>query len=228
MKLKTWSFYKADDLHDVEGNILIKGEFILLILRPDILKPNRVLGFGIPAEFGTTKVIDLQNKELTHEDVNSIFGDKLGVIEIEGIEELIIKDTNLSNTPVREENIKKIIEVYNIFIKKQAIEFDTEDYSSLEKLQEQGDKFTELDLQAMPLPQLLNTVTAGLQDYYGKAAELRNPELNNDQRIQKTLNMATLQSNLILFFEQTVQKMDELIAQQQKVIKELKDELEKK
>ncbi|WP_027063397.1 hypothetical protein [Mesoplasma seiffertii] len=228
MKFKNWSFYLANDLLDVEGNSLIKGEFILVCLRPDILKPNRILGFGIEKELGTTKVVDLQNRILTDQNVADIFTNKIGVVEASTIKELIIKDENMSLTPIREENIKTIIDTYNVFVKAEVIEFDSNEFDTVDKLEAANEKFTELNLKSMSINQLLNTINSGMNDYYGKLNELRNPQISETEKIQKTLNLSTLQGNLILFFEETLRKMDGLIGKQHEEIIELKKQIEKK
>ncbi|AUF83298.1 hypothetical protein CXP39_00540 [Mesoplasma syrphidae] len=228
MKFKTWSFYLANDLLDVEGNSLIKGEFILVCLRPDVLKPNRILGFGIEKELGTTKVVDLQNRILTNQNVTDIFTNKIGVVEASSIKELIVKDENLSLISIREENIKTIIETYSVFVKGNVIEFDSNDFDSIDKLEAANEIFTELNLKSMSINQLLNTINSGMNDYYGKLNELRNPEISETDKIQKTLGLSTLQGNLILFFEETLRKMDGLIGKQHEEIAELKKQIMKK
>ncbi|WP_031542235.1 hypothetical protein [Mesoplasma photuris] len=222
MKLKTWHFYKATNLIDIEGKNTIEGEFILLNLRPDIQKPNRLLTFGISLEGAAQIMADLQNKELTHDAIFKMMGEKIGFVEIDSVSDAVISTNNFSEKPLRDDNIKKIIEMYNIFIKSESIEFDTEDYSTEEKLRSSEDIFTKMDIKSMSIAQLLNTLTAGMNEYYGKTNELSNPSISADERIQKTLNLSTLQSNLILFFDQTVRKMDELIVKQEKELKELK------
>lgn len=228
MKLKNWSFYLASDLLDVEGNSLIKGEFILVCLRPDVLKPNRILGFGIEKELGTTKVVDLQNRILTDENVAEIFTNKIGVVEASTIKELIVKEENMSAIPVREENINTIIQTYNVFVKANIIEFDSNDFDTVDKLEAANEMFTELNLKSMSINQLLNTINSGMNDYYSKLNELRNPQISETDKVQKTLTLSTLQGNLILFFEETLRKMDGLIGKQHEEITELKKQLDEK
>jgi formyltetrahydrofolate synthetase len=214
-------------LIDVDGNLLIEGEFIFICLRPDILKPNRLLGFGIDKQLGATKVIDLQNHILNEQNLIEILSNKIGIVEVSTIKELILKEENMSDISIRKENIKNIIQTYNVFVKADIIEFNSTDFDTQEKLEAANELFTELNIKSMSINQLLNTINSGMNDYYLKMNELRDSNLSNEEKIQKTLTLSTLQGNLILFFEETLRKMDSLIGEQHKELEALKKQLEK-
>lgn len=226
MKLSTWTIYQGKNLQDIEGKIFVAHEFPFVLIRPDTNNPGKVLGLAIVGDYVTTQVMDLLNREYSNDNIYEIFQDKIGLIDMANINEYIIKDENLSLKPIRSKNINALIDVYNIFLKKEAIEFESENYATLELLKEQPEIFMELDLNTMPLPQLINALSAGLQDYNQRMNEIHNNSaLSEEEKIQKTLQISTLQQNLILFFDATVKNLEGIIVKQNEEIDALKKEV---
>ncbi|ATZ21280.1 hypothetical protein [Mesoplasma tabanidae] len=222
MKINTWTFYNAKDLVDVQMNPLLNGDIVFLVLRPDINQPNRLLGFGLPKDKSATVIVDLQNKELTHDDIYAIFKGNLGISSSINLKPIEINETNLSS-PIRVENIQKIIEVYNVFFKTESIQFDTDDYSTEEDLGK-TDIFTELDFNKIALPNILQSLQAGMTEYNKQMEFLQKTEMPDEERKDRIVSLSVLQSNLILFFDNALRKLNNVVVEQQDEIKKLKNE----
>lgn len=222
MKINTWTFYDAKELVDVQMNPLLKEEIVFLVLRPDINEPNRLLGFGLPKDKSATVIVDLQNKELTHDDIYAIFKGNLGITESKNINPIEINGANLS-TPIRLENIQKIIEVYNVFFKTDSVEFDTDDYKDEQGLT-RPDIFTELDFNKIALPNILQSLQAGMTEYNKQMEFLQKTQMPDEERKDKIIALSVLQSNLILFFDNALRKMNNVILEQQEKLNKLKNE----
>ncbi|ATZ18503.1 hypothetical protein ESOMN_v1c01180 [Williamsoniiplasma somnilux] len=224
MKLQTWSIYKGKKLKNLEGQTLVEKEFPFVLLRPDLNKENRVLGIVINGEYANTSILDLQNRILSSDHIYDIFKDKLGLVDIADISEYHLGSENISQNSIRQENIQILVDVYNIFIKKEVITFESDDYSTIEKIRQQPDLFSDVNLETMPLPQLLNTLGAGLQDYNDKMTLIKQ-ETDEEAKVLKVLNVSNLQSNLIVFFDETLKRFDEIIKNQAKELENLRQEL---
>lgn len=222
MKINTWTFYDAKELVDVQMNPLLSGDIVFLVLRPDINQPNRLLGFGLPKDKSATVIVDLQNKELTHDDIYAIFKGNLGITESKNIAPIEISGTKLS-TPIRLENIQKIIEVYNVFFKTDSVEFDTDDYSTEEGLS-RPDIFTELDFNKIALPNILQSLQAGMNKYNREMEFLQTTQMPDEERKDKIVALSVLQSNLILFFDNAIRKINDVVVEQQEEIKKLRNQ----
>ncbi|AVN60094.1 hypothetical protein CG007_00400 [Mesoplasma entomophilum] len=220
MKINTWTFYDAKDLVDVQMNPLLNGDIVFLVLRPDINEPNRLLGFGLPKDKSATIIVDLQNKELSHDDVYAIFKGNLGITQSQNLKPIEINDTNLS-TPIRLENIEKLVEVYNVFFRTESIEFDTNDYSTEEGLA-RPDIFTELDFNKIALPNILQSLQAGMTEYNKQMEFLQKTEMPDDERKDRIVSLSVLQSNLILFFDNALRKLNNVVIEQQEELNKLK------
>ncbi|ATQ35236.1 hypothetical protein MENTO_v1c00750 [Mesoplasma entomophilum] len=222
MKINTWTFYDAKDLVDVQMNSLLSGDIVFLVLRPDINQPNRLLGFGLPKEKSATIIVDLQNKELSHDDVYAIFKGNLGITQSENLKPIEISGTNLSK-PIRLENIEKLVEVYNVFFRTESIEFDTKDYSTEEDLGK-ADIFTELDFNKIALPNILQSLQAGMTEYNKQMEFLQKTEMPDDERKDRIVSLSILQSNLILFFDNALRKLNNVVVEQQEELNKLRNE----
>ncbi|ATZ20599.1 hypothetical protein [Mesoplasma coleopterae] len=221
MKINTWTFYDAKDLVDVQMNPLLSGDIVFLVLRPDINQPNRLLGFGLPKDKSATVIVDLQNKELSHDDVYAIFKGNLGITQSQNLKPIEINGTNLS-TPIRLENIEKLVEVYNVFFRTESIEFDTNDYATEEDLA-RPDIFTELDFNKIALPNILQSLQAGMTEYNKQMEFLQKTEMPNEERKDRIVSLSVLQSNLILFFDNALRKLNNVVIEQQEEINKLKN-----
>ncbi|AAT75429.1 unknown protein [Mesoplasma florum L1] len=221
MKINTWTFYDAKDLVDVQMNPLLSGDIVFLVLRPDINQPNRLLGFGLPKDKSGTVIVDLQNKELSHDDIYAIFKGNLGITQSTNLKEIEISGTNLSSA-IRLENIQKIIEVYNVFFKTESVQFDTNDYSTEEDLG-RPDIFTELDFNKIALPNILQSLQAGMTEYNKQMEFLQSTEMPDDERKDRIVSLSILQSNLILFFDNALRKLNNVVVEQQEEINKLKN-----
>ncbi|AVN58684.1 hypothetical protein CG002_00325 [Mesoplasma florum] len=221
MKINTWTFYDAKDLVDVQMNPLLSGDIVFLVLRPDINQPNRLLGFGLPKDKSGTVIVDLQNKELSHDDIYAIFKGNLGITQSTNLKEIEISGTNLSSA-IRLENIQKIIEVYNVFFKTESVQFDTNDYSTEEDLG-RPDIFTELDFNKIALPNILQSLQAGMTEYNKQMEFLQSTEMPDDERKDRIVSLSVLQSNLILFFDNALRKLNNVVVEQQEEINKLRD-----
>ncbi|ATI73030.1 hypothetical protein [Mesoplasma florum] len=221
MKINTWTFYDAKDLVDVQMNPLLSGDIVFLVLRPDINQPNRLLGFGLPKDKSGTVIVDLQNKELSHDDIYAIFKGNLGITQSTNLKEIEISGTNLSSA-IRLENIQKIIEVYNVFFKTESVQFDTDDYSTEEDLG-RPDIFTELDFNKIALPNILQSLQAGMTEYNKQMEFLQSTEMPDDERKDRIVSLSILQSNLILFFDNALRKLNNVVVEQQEEINKLKN-----
>ncbi|ATZ17682.1 hypothetical protein [Mesoplasma melaleucae] len=222
MKINTWTFYDAKELVDVQNNPLLSGDIVFLVLRPDINQPNRLLGFGLPKDKSATVIVDLQNKELTHDDIYAIFKGNLGITESKNIAPIEINGTKLS-TPIRLENIQKIIEVYNVFFKTDSVEFNTDDYSTEEGLS-RPDIFTELDFNKIALPNILQSLQAGMTEYNKQMQFLQTTQMPDEERKNKIVVLSVLQSNLILFFDNAIRKINDVVVEQQEEINKLRNQ----
>ncbi|AVN64127.1 MULTISPECIES: hypothetical protein [Mesoplasma] len=221
MKINTWTFYDAKDLVDVQMNPLLSGDIVFLVLRPDINQPNRLLGFGLPKDKSGTVIVDLQNKELSHDDIYAIFKGNLGITQSTNLKEIEISGTNLSSA-IRLENIQKIIEVYNVFFKTESVQFDTNDYSTEEDLG-RPDIFTELDFNKIALPNILQSLQAGMTEYNKQMEFLQSTEMPDDERKDRIVSLSILQSNLILFFDNALRKLNNVVVEQQEELNKLKN-----
>ncbi|AGY41144.1 hypothetical protein mflW37_0770 [Mesoplasma florum W37] len=221
MKINTWTFYDAKDLVDVQMNPLLSGDIVFLVLRPDINQPNRLLGFGLPKDKSGTVIVDLQNKELSHDDIYAIFKGNLGITQSTNLKEIEISGTNLSSA-IRLENIQKIIEVYNVFFKTESVQFDTNDYSTEEDLG-RPDIFTELDFNKIALPNILQSLQAGMTEYNKQMEFLQSTEMPDDERKDWIVSLSILQSNLILFFDNALRKLNNVVVEQQEELNKLKN-----
>lgn len=221
MELTTWTIYQGKDLKNIENKVITQGEFPFLLLRPDLNKGNEMLGLAIIDEYVASAVMDLINRPLGAKELTEIFKDKMGLINIQNIQNYSLKESNISLTPIQAQNIKTLMETYNILIKEKPITFDTKDYDTDEKVKNKQNIFLELNFQNMPTHQLINAINSGMTDFYKRLNDLREPTLTEHERQEKMLQMNGLETNLIFFFEQTLKRMDEIIAQQDKRIKEL-------
>ncbi|PPE04857.1 hypothetical protein EELLY_v1c05380 [Entomoplasma ellychniae] len=221
MKLNTWSFYYAKDLVDVKQEKLIDGDTVFVLLRPDMNEPNKLLGLGFPKENSATKIVDLQNKELSQDDVYAIFGNCLGMVQTQTITEIEIGGVNLSSTPIRPENIQKIIEVYSVFFAVDPQEIDSKDYEDFSKGIPE-DTFTELDFNKIPLRNILRSLEAGMNEYHRQMNQLQNSQYSGEKRRDYMANMSVLQSNLILFFDNALRKVNEIVVKQEEELKKLR------
>lgn len=221
MKLKTWTFYYAKDLVDVKANKLIEKEMVFLLLRPDINEPNRLLGLGFKKDKSATKIVDLQNKELSQDDIYAIFKGNLGMVQTNTLTPIEIGGVNLSQTPIRSENIKNTIEVYSIFFASTPQEFDTKDYEDFSKNKPE-DIFTELDFNKIPLRNILQSLQAGMNEYNTQMQFLSTTQLQEEERKNKIVDLSVLQSNLILFFDNALRKVNDILIEQEEEIKKLK------
>lgn len=228
MKLTTWTIYQGRNLRNIDNKTILSGPFPFLLIRPDLTHGNEILGLAIDNQFAASQVSDLLNRPLQPNQLIEIFRDKMGLINAKDIDGYQLKEKNLSTNPILEANIRALIETYNILIKSNPITFDIHDYDSDEKVKKNQNIFLEINFQNMPTHQLINAINSGMLDFYKRLNELRDQKLNDTERREKTLAMSGLQTNLILFFEQTLKRMDQIIIEQGKKIKTLEAELAKK
>ncbi|QVK02960.1 restriction endonuclease subunit S domain-containing protein [Mycoplasma mycoides] len=208
MKLKNWTFYKAEQFVKLNESNEILKDLAVLILRPDINKEKTLLAIGLDKKVVNSLIIDLQNKVFEENELFEIFKENIGFVSTEEISEIDAKGLNLS-TPIHPDNIKSIIKIYNLFLNVEPIEFDTKDYQDLETIQNQEDVFTNVDFENIPLPALLQTLNVGMENYKQRVEEIF--ELDGKESINKKLELVNIQSNLIAFFDQALRKMDEII-----------------
>lgn len=225
MQLTTWTIYQGKNLRNIENKTLLNGPFPFLVIRPDLTHGNEILGLAIEGDVVAPQVTDLLNRPLKPKQLIEIFHDKMGLVKVKDINEYQLKEKNLSRAPILEKNISHLIETYNILIKADPITFNTEDYDTDEKVKSNQNIFLEINFEKMPTRQLLNAINSGMLDFYQRLKELRNEQLTEMQRQEKILAMSGLQTNLILFFEQTLKRMDHLIVEQGEKIKKLEAEL---
>ncbi|KAF5295622.1 hypothetical protein FQA39_LY12795 [Lamprigera yunnana] len=172
----------------MDNKMINKGEMYFLLLRPDINKPEIVLGFSMNKETPMSSIVDLQNKVLSEKDIVAILQENIGFTYSEEMADLVINDNNLSKAPVRDENIQTIIKHYNAFVKPTPTEFDTTDESIKGK-----DVFTELKIDELDMGQLLKTLQSGLAEYQIKIKEIQGQNLSEQELINKTFKLSTLQ-----------------------------------
>ncbi|PPE06053.1 hypothetical protein [Williamsoniiplasma lucivorax] len=227
MKLTTWTLYNAKKMHDIEGKNILSGNFPFLLVRPDPNKPGQHLGLGIDAKYFASIISDLVNRDMNEQALYDVFKDKLGIVETKDLDVLTVNDEPWSDKPINSTNIQILIDIYNILVKNKAITFETEAYSTIEKMKAmQTDEFIEFNIKAMPMQRIVNAINAGLPDFYTKLKEL-NQEMTPEQRAQKINIFSILQTNLILFFEEATKRMDQLIEEQNKKIAELEEKAKK-
>ncbi|AVP49654.1 hypothetical protein [Williamsoniiplasma luminosum] len=224
MKLATWTLYNAKKMRSVDDKVILEGSFPFLLVRPDPNKPNQHLGLGIEAKYFASIVSDLINREMPNQMLYDVFKNKLGIVETKDLDVLSIKKQSWSDKPINVSNIQNLIDIFNILVKSESINFDSEEFSSIEKIKaDQKDPFMEFNIKTMTMQRIVNAINVGLPDFYTKLKDLTQ-DMPNEVRMTKLNSFSILQTNLILFFEEATKRMDQLIQEQNKII----DELEKK
>ncbi|UWD35090.1 hypothetical protein NX779_00315 [Mycoplasma cottewii] len=223
MKLTTWTFYKASSFQTLTGDNQKIRSVPVLVLRPDFVKERTVLCLALTQKAVNSIIIDLQNKAIQGQELLEIFKDNIGFASTDNLEKIDAKGLDLS-TPILDENIKNLIETYNLFLTSEPIEFDSADYETTEKAQQQKDVFTNVEVDKMKLPVLLETLNVGMENYKQRVEEFS--KLKESKIPAKKDELFNLQGNLIVFFDQALREMDALIAKLSERNSELYKELQ--
>lgn len=226
MKLATWTIYKGKNLKNIKNEIFVKEEFPFVLLRPDFNNPNEVLGIAITDQFVSSSIIDLLNRRISKQQINEIFKENMGLINVFDISDYFIKSENISLKSILFENIKSIIEVYNILVKDNSIKFNTNDFDTEEKIKKNQVLFLDLNFKNMRTNQLIGTINVGMKDFYDRLNSFKETSLNEEQRKEIIMNMSGLQTNLIFFFEEMLKRMDNIVVEQTQKIQDLEKQIE--
>ncbi|AEM68979.1 hypothetical protein [Mycoplasma putrefaciens] len=223
MKLTTWTFYKADHFQSLSKDEVLTRTIPVLILRPDATQEKTLLCLALTQKIVNSIIIDLQNKVFSSDELLEIFKDNIGFTSTENLTEIDAKGINLS-TSIHPENIKNLVQTYNLFLNKQPITFDTKDYQTMDLIKQQTEIFIDVDLENMQLSALLQTLNIGMQNYRERLEQLS--KLKEDELLENKEQLFNLQANLISFFDQAVRKMDQFISQLSEQNAELIKQLE--
>ncbi|WP_434341835.1 hypothetical protein V2P24_00430 [Mycoplasma putrefaciens] len=223
MKLTTWTFYKADHFQSLSKDEVLTRTIPVLILRPDATQEKTLLCLALTQKIVNSIIIDLQNKVFSSDELLEIFKDNIGFTSTENLTEIDVKGINLS-TNIHPENIKNLVQTYNLFLNKQPITFDTKDYQTMDLIKQQTETFIDVDLENMQLSALLQTLNIGMQNYRERLEQLS--KLKEDKLLENKEQLFNLQANLISFFDQAVRKMDQFISQLSEQNAELIKQLE--